>query len=559
MDGASNPQDSLRIPLLLLNHRGAAFLLSVYLSALALLLLSGIALQRTNLDARAAQLFRDKQQALFLAEAGLDQTLQRFKANPLIADETASRTFSLMDGTVAVETTTPANAIQEDGSEVRKVTLTATKNGLSQRIYAVFKLTGEGAMPFREGLLGDEEVFVGTSGHNGGILNINGPVGSRGGSVGAVVLFNTKVSGPVFIGSPHYAPDNLWKFIGPTTMFDFWRQSYNRVYEGVSYGKGVYVPGMAGFGWHGSGVMTINSEFSGYPVVTDPPVPARPDLDAPAVDTGGCGGGTAGSRAHDDHLWLRSGESLRIEDGGRWDADGARNEHIAIYKESITLEEGSQLIFDKPATVYLTSNERPWEPGPIVNCSLRNALDGVYVQQANAVIGVQPTSGGAFLRNGVELVIPTQVYEEAGRTVIGITGQFYGSIWAPKSWVFLFDESKDSNGYVGSQVGNGRLTTPPIRTFGQMVWLYSDRPAGAPTFTLKASSDDGSPAPRKLEVSLVHWSLEGSMEEGESLDQADADNLAFVEGEGKVALRITHNEEGAPSTQWEYDPYHWLD
>lgn len=55
------------------NNRGAAFLLAVYLSAITLLLLGGVALQRTNTELRAIQLSRDLQQSFWLAEASLDK------------------------------------------------------------------------------------------------------------------------------------------------------------------------------------------------------------------------------------------------------------------------------------------------------------------------------------------------------------------------------------------------------------------------------------------------------------------------------------------------------
>ena len=73
---ARHPSRSIGLPT---NNRGAVFLLAVYLSALALLLLGGISLQRTNIDLRAAQISRDMHQGFWLAEGALDYALAHVK------------------------------------------------------------------------------------------------------------------------------------------------------------------------------------------------------------------------------------------------------------------------------------------------------------------------------------------------------------------------------------------------------------------------------------------------------------------------------------------------
>ena len=68
------------------NRRGVVFLLAVYFTSLTLLILSGLAIQRTMLESRASHVSRDNAQAFYLAEAGVDQALVR------------SRTESLQEG-----------------------------------------------------------------------------------------------------------------------------------------------------------------------------------------------------------------------------------------------------------------------------------------------------------------------------------------------------------------------------------------------------------------------------------------------------------------------------
>lgn len=62
------------------NDRGAVFLLAVYMSALILLLLGGVSIQRTGAEMRAAQLSRDLHQSFWLADAAMDAALARINS-----------------------------------------------------------------------------------------------------------------------------------------------------------------------------------------------------------------------------------------------------------------------------------------------------------------------------------------------------------------------------------------------------------------------------------------------------------------------------------------------
>lgn len=122
------------------NSRGAAFLLAVYFSALILLLLGGVSLQRTNTEVRASQLSRDMQQAFWYSEAAIDNYLTR-KDTETFASGDAYPTSSL--GSSATFNATPT------AGEIRVSTTpsiaTAGKNVVHLSQQVTRKVTGTGA------------------------------------------------------------------------------------------------------------------------------------------------------------------------------------------------------------------------------------------------------------------------------------------------------------------------------------------------------------------------------------------------------------------------------
>lgn len=128
------------------NARGAAFLLAVYVSALALLLLGGISLERTNMELRAAQVSRDVQQAFWLSESALDDAVVRFKKEYL-KELTEYPAPALSANTRASFTITPAHAEIFDKNE-GQVVMTSGKTrvlNLYQRVTEKITTTGTAA------------------------------------------------------------------------------------------------------------------------------------------------------------------------------------------------------------------------------------------------------------------------------------------------------------------------------------------------------------------------------------------------------------------------------
>lgn len=78
------------------NQRGAALLLMIYFCALTLLLLSGVALQRTSIDMHAAQISRDLQQAYWGTEAAFDRSLVSLRASDLGTPDTLGCWYTML-------------------------------------------------------------------------------------------------------------------------------------------------------------------------------------------------------------------------------------------------------------------------------------------------------------------------------------------------------------------------------------------------------------------------------------------------------------------------------
>jgi len=76
--------------------RGAAFLLSIYLSAMTLLILGGIALQRTAIESRAAQVSRDLAQAFWGTEAAFDQSVFALRQRQLPALDSLGCAYAMI-------------------------------------------------------------------------------------------------------------------------------------------------------------------------------------------------------------------------------------------------------------------------------------------------------------------------------------------------------------------------------------------------------------------------------------------------------------------------------
>jgi hypothetical protein len=177
-------------------RRGAAFLLSVYFTSLVLLVLGGVALQRTVLETRASQLSRDKAQSFYLAEAALDSALSRVKKERLL--DGISYTVPTLQGTATFYLETILAEILAGASRqtlVRRIVATGESgNGTKGTLSAYFEETG----PI-EGMWGNGAVIA----HGGMVPKdffLTGHMRSRLGSIASEASSDT----------PYETRDSYW-------------------------------------------------------------------------------------------------------------------------------------------------------------------------------------------------------------------------------------------------------------------------------------------------------------------------------------------------------------
>ncbi len=135
------PQDHRSTPQsVLTNRHGAVFLLAAYFASLMLLTLTGIALQRTTMELRAAEVSRDMQQSFYLAEAGLDRAIQDIRTNSTVMSPTAVELAQVTSptGTFAYSAQTITSQIGFNGqlTSVQQITGSGVSAGRTTSVRA---------------------------------------------------------------------------------------------------------------------------------------------------------------------------------------------------------------------------------------------------------------------------------------------------------------------------------------------------------------------------------------------------------------------------------------
>jgi Tfp pilus assembly protein PilX len=203
------------------NDRGAAFLLAVYMSALVLLLLGSVSLQRTTTEVRAAQVSRDLQQAFWYAEGSLDSAIRSGQAASM-DNLTTKAIASLPDrGSIRVVPTHARifnnnrgrrNRVHKQEfnpyqSVTRKIVATGTSDasGRRQSVAAYVLETG----PLR-GVWANRTIAVGAGeGIDPGDVFLSGDLYSRVGAVVSEIDGNRQITFDGIIGvPPSLAQDN---------------------------------------------------------------------------------------------------------------------------------------------------------------------------------------------------------------------------------------------------------------------------------------------------------------------------------------------------------------
>ncbi len=204
-------------------ERGAVLLMSIYLVSMSLLVLAGVSLQRTLQETQLATRSAQTQQALWLADSGLEEALRTFRTTLPTLD---AQTPSAIPGASYRVSRRAA-----DPSGQYLVTSTGTIGNISQRVYA-FVDVGPPRIDFRYAVFGLEQVeaFAATY---GGIdtrasppaieplvlwgrpprlltpLAGTGSIGTNATTRNAVTLVDSYVRGDVFVGAGAANPSAL--------------------------------------------------------------------------------------------------------------------------------------------------------------------------------------------------------------------------------------------------------------------------------------------------------------------------------------------------------------
>ncbi len=468
------------------NQRGAAFLLSAYVTSLVLLALGGMSLQRTLTDLQSARTSRDLEQTFWLAEGALDQALTQLKTQQLVDAQRYEDTDSLFGRSYFELATTTAAVIppfrgQPARQRIQR-TITATgrtDSGLLNSVSGMIQEEGP-----LEGLWGNGVVIV-HGGANFKDVFMSGTMHSGVGALSSTIangqsyglfdmLFGKARQGAIELTGLAYANDSA-------DLQSKASRELRSVVEGYKFIRGIPLgaPGerytnveftdtaQQGAIQHisGAGSVGLISRMR-----TGSPLP--PEI-RPATD---CAGNLV--LGHDASLFS-SGSTLRVEDGFAQgavrDLTGPGDKRITLCVKSIyptvtseygwfntIVDEPPQVRFSSPATIYVTGSQTVnfdhltlGSPmygnttfGGMMNwLGVRGVQHDWNISVAAKMTAEQPLGRQlGRIRNGVNLVVaetkPSVVWVEPGR--------FSGSIYAPNALVIMRQRDNTAVRYEGS-------------------------------------------------------------------------------------------------------------
>ncbi len=414
------------------NQRGAAFLLSVYIAALTLLLLGGVSLQRTATEVQSAQLSRDLHQAFFLAEGGLDQAL---KAG--VTEGTGEGT--LPNGTYTY--TASANQIEVLNPQTMRVSYTITSTGTTNGVgtAADRNATVSGLVVKDAPLQG---AFAQRGINSGGCsADIVGSVHSRLGIPSSVVLDGdhyNKVHGDLTIGQPDSS--NPYK--------DLWGLLETHDKRQIQWGEnpGILLRNTVGLPpSDDASRKLIRQELVGgtLSAVSIPKIPSLPfSYYQKRTRWGKSPPGKIKS------LVVPREETVHIYDGQMepahpelTDVSKKGDRKIILRLESLQVWPNAELVFHAPTEIYVEGSveivpEIPsgggFPQGKTVNTA-------VYAGQDSFLIAVD--GNATTVKNGVEIFVTGRESKkesaEPGAVLMTAPMAFYGSVWAPESPVVI--------------------------------------------------------------------------------------------------------------------------
>lgn len=417
------------------SNRGAAFLMLVYLSALVMLLLGGVSLQRTSVEVRASQLSGNMQQAFWLAETGIDKGLLAMRSNkPLSALSDAqlaeilgnanyvkfAKSPTLMDGTYGPFTTaTGTYTIKVETTKIKvlgpqgmQLTRAITSTGTAAGKAATVTITTVSDTIPLKGILANGPISA-----IGG-LTVWGSLHTHAGVPGSVYFSgdNLAIFGDVTINTPDSDPAKGYtKLLGTPQWMKAWDccvsgggtiNDMHGLQAALRDGAGIVVS--AG---HHSSDWPKNVITGGVAAVEMPKIEP---IDLPADLT-------------------ESADSLVVPAGETREFDGNGTTPIRMRVKSLALGRNSKLVFKSPVELYIDGSltSDPGNLGDNYN-GWSKVGSAIYLGTDSALVALD--ASGHTLEDGVSLRVTRAGPGTAAGTVIAdMPATFYGSVWAPES------------------------------------------------------------------------------------------------------------------------------
>ncbi|MDP3723092.1 MAG: hypothetical protein Q8R91_06315 [Candidatus Omnitrophota bacterium] len=404
----------------LTNCHGAVFLLSVYFASLTLLILSGVAIQRTMLESRAAQVSRDNAQAFYLADGAIDYALTELKTHELAdGDYNTTNTPVLPAGAQFTLSTVQADVVDPQTQQlVREIRAIGTSASGSQA-QAVATITQQGPLT---GIWTEGPVDI-----YGGILGdgvVTGDLRSGLGTL-ASILFTSIVrhSGNLQIGPSSPTAQTYGVSISPVWWY------YNPQTPPWNLKIGAY-PDLNG-GVRKPGVMLAwNPHAPGAQPSTEASVAVGPvSIGSPIAVP------YPVERCQGTITQATSSTVTEITDGHPLDLTGPGDGRIEVCVQYVS-SPGSYLpmgaiVFRAPTKLYVTGSFVPpsWDSTPRYSVNATNLY---------AVTAGRNYQNAPLIPNGLQIYVTQPLPDQVtGNVRIG-TNRFSGSIHAPASEVTFF-------------------------------------------------------------------------------------------------------------------------
>ncbi len=461
VEPSTQPASALSLSPDLRSSRGAAFLLAVYLSALMLLLLGGVSLQRTTTEVKASEMSRSLQQAFWGAEAGLDRALVHLQQNQPIVKQTDEQLAEVLGDADYVKFAKSASTTLADGIygpftgpngtyafklQTAKIEILSPKTMQLTRTVTATGTTG-GRQASVAATVVSEPIPLSGIFANGPITTSNvvitGSIHTNTGTPGSIFFYGSdaRVFGDVTIGTPD--PANPYtKLYGSPRWMDAWDgyvsdpdgdgtgtvSDWDGYHKALMGKAGVVIAGAGYAGW--TPKRTVSGTLAAVDLPTIQPIPMPAALASVTAKP----------------LVVPKDQQQLIIDGAPCDLSGPLpcdlsnangpglpDGKILLKLDHLALGRESELIFNAPAELYLN--------GRMVgtDSNLGNSYYGlpksdsaIYLGTDSVLVSLNPE--GHTIPDGVSLLVTKAAPgHKAGAIIADMPWAFFGSVWAPES------------------------------------------------------------------------------------------------------------------------------